>query len=77
MTCSTPTKSAARSRTFGTTPENLLGVLGYLLVGLEDGCGVAAAMGMPPSEFEVLRIPPCKLVADVGERVWLTVMLLY
>ena len=55
------------------TAQYLLGVLGNLLIGLEDGGHIAAAMGMPPGELEVLGVLPFQLVADVGEWVRLAV----
>lgn len=53
--------------------ENPLRVRIHLLLGLEDGGGVAPAMGMPPRELEVLRVLPLQLVADVLEAVRLAV----
>ena len=53
--------------------ENPLRVRIHLLLGLEDGGGVAPAMGMPPRELEILRVLSLQLVADVCEGMRLAV----
>ncbi|MGM9816318.1 MAG: hypothetical protein ACI304_04585 [Lepagella sp.] len=47
--------------------EDALCVFLHLLLGLEDGDGLASAVWMPPHEFEVLGIFPCQLIANVGQ----------
>ena len=48
--------------------KDALGVACHLLLGLEDGDGVAAAMRMPARKLEVLGVSSCECVANVRER---------
>ena len=48
--------------------KDALGVACHLLLGLEDGDGVAAAMRMPARKLEVFWVSSCEGVADIRER---------